>query len=129
LDPAQVNQAELETTWKEYLMKKINCTKQEQFQQELIGFLQAKNPQRSLDTCQKFYQALAWFGLLNSGAKIPITQSVLDSICVVLSKCLVYGPGERDMVCLHHSFEIDKGRGNKVIRISRGYFRKKEHRP
>ncbi|KAJ3085285.1 hypothetical protein HK102_000141 [Quaeritorhiza haematococci] len=66
--------------------------------------------------------ALEWLGMLDPSklASVPegAPPTVLDAFCALLQKMLVYGPDERDMVCMHHVFGIEWADGSKEHRTS-----------
>ena len=54
--------------------------------------------------------ACEWLGLF-SDELVGKAPSVMDAFCNLLQRKLGYGPSERDMVILHHIFEIENGNG------------------
>ncbi len=63
------------------------------------------------------YQAFEWLGLISD--RTPLLQnapSLLDALCGLLESKLKYAQGERDMICLHHSFGVETAQGEKVGR-------------
>lgn len=41
-------------------------------------------------------------------------STVLDAFCTLLQDKLVYTAGERDMICMHHEFGIERVNGKRV---------------
>lgn len=61
-------------------------------------------------------EALSWLGLFSH---IPVktpknSETLLDALCKQLELKLAYQKHERDMVCLHHTFEVEL-QGERVI--------------
>ncbi|KAJ3295229.1 hypothetical protein HK104_002890 [Borealophlyctis nickersoniae] len=61
---------------------------------------------------------LQWLGMFSETAKAASSTTVLDAFCALLQKQLVYAPGERDMVAMHHIFGIEWADGSKEKRTS-----------
>ncbi|TPX69014.1 hypothetical protein SpCBS45565_g02736 [Spizellomyces sp. 'palustris'] len=62
--------------------------------------------------------ALEWLGMLSEETPVTPSETVLDAFCALLQSRLVYGPGERDMVAMHHEFGIQWRNGSKEKRTS-----------
>ena len=60
--------------------------------------------------------ALAWLDM--SSPVSPSSKTVLDAFCDLLQEKLVYEEGERDMVAMHHEFEIKWANGSVENRSS-----------
>jgi hypothetical protein len=60
-------------------------------------------------------------GMLSKQIQVPSSPSVMDAFCHLLQRKLVYAPGERDMVIMHHEFGITWKDNSKVqfIKASR----------
>ena len=60
-----------------------------------------------------------WLGLLDKKTGIDSTASTtLDAFCSLLEDKLVYAPGERDMVAMHHEFGIEWSNGSREHKTS-----------
>ncbi|TPX35462.1 hypothetical protein SmJEL517_g02078 [Synchytrium microbalum] len=62
--------------------------------------------------------ALKWMDVLSPAHPVPPASSVLDAFCALLQKRLIYGPGERDMVVMHHEVGVELANGVKERRTS-----------
>ncbi|KAI9017090.1 Saccharopine dehydrogenase-domain-containing protein [Gaertneriomyces semiglobifer] len=62
--------------------------------------------------------ALQWLDMFSYQHKVTPSPTILDAFCALLQKKLVYGPGERDMVAMHHEFGIEWKNGEKEKRTS-----------
>eukprot|EP01137_Pigoraptor_chileana_P031773 Opistho-2@20135 len=63
----------------------------------------------------RILRGIKWLGLL-SDAEVERRGTYLDTLCATLEKKLTYAPGERDMVLLQHTFEIENKDGSKETR-------------
>lgn len=65
--------------------------------------------------CQASLCRLDMFSAKNTVRLAPGSSStILDAFCALLQERLVYAPGERDMICMHHEFGIETASGKKV---------------
>jgi alpha-aminoadipic semialdehyde synthase len=55
--------------------------------------------------------SMEWMGMLGDTPLLGAT--ILDATCTQLQQKLVYAPGERDMVAMHHEFMFTTGGGKK----------------
>nr|KAJ3417907.1 hypothetical protein HK105_000609 [Polyrhizophydium stewartii] len=62
--------------------------------------------------------ALNWLNMLSDKHEAEPSASVLDAFCALLQRKLVYAPGERDMVAMHHVFGIEWANGHTEKRTS-----------
>ncbi|KAJ1950434.1 hypothetical protein EC988_004390 [Linderina pennispora] len=63
--------------------------------------------------------SLEELGMLPGQQSEPLNApTALDALSTILQKSLVYGPGERDLVCLHHEFGIEHSSGQYEVRNS-----------
>eukprot|EP00128_Syssomonas_multiformis_P005982 Colp12_sorted_trinity150504_noHs@422 len=60
---------------------------------------------------------MRWIGLL-SDELVEMRGTYLDTLCATLERKLVYKEGERDMVLLQHTFEIEHKDGRRETRTS-----------
>lgn len=61
---------------------------------------------------------LEWLGLFGEEPVTPEAAAPLDVLAALLLKKCPYAPGERDMVVLHHEFEIEYPGGRRERRTS-----------
>ncbi|KAJ3014576.1 hypothetical protein HKX48_005081 [Thoreauomyces humboldtii] len=79
--------------------------------------LDAKNPVQA-QHLKTVVEALEWLGMLSHDTPVNPSGSVMDAFCAHLQRRLVYAPGERDMVAMHHEFGIQWRDGSKEKRTS-----------
>ncbi|TPX57572.1 hypothetical protein PhCBS80983_g03736 [Powellomyces hirtus] len=79
--------------------------------------LDAKNPQQAAHL-NTIVDALNWLEMLSHDTQVAPSASVFDAFCAHLQKRLVYAPGERDMVAMHHEFGIKWRDGSQEKRTS-----------
>ncbi|KAH6597557.1 hypothetical protein BASA61_003126 [Batrachochytrium salamandrivorans] len=70
------------------------------------------------ETLARVISSLKWLGITSDAEGADTGDSVLDAFCALLQRKLVYGPGERDMVAMHHVFGIQTSSGKKETRTS-----------
>ncbi|OAJ37405.1 saccharopine dehydrogenase [Batrachochytrium dendrobatidis JEL423] len=80
----------------------------------------ALNPSNPMEAAKldRVVAALKWLGITSETQGAEKGDSILDSLCALLQRKLVYTPGERDMVAMHHVFGIQHGNGKKETRTS-----------
>lgn len=75
----------------------------------------ARFPEWPSDRIHRFTAALQRIGLLSAGEPFTVTSTKLDSLCSFLQGRLAYGPGERDMVFMHHEFIVSSPDGREML--------------
>ncbi|KAI8929038.1 Saccharopine dehydrogenase-domain-containing protein [Entophlyctis helioformis] len=77
------------------------------------------SPAAALGRIDRVKSALSWMDMFSESHGVdPKAASVLDAFCSLLQRNLVYGPGERDMVAMHHVFGIEWANGTRESRTS-----------
>ena len=66
----------------------------------------------TLFEAQRLYDALQWLHVL-SPEKLITSKTPFDSFCALLQQKLAFGPGERDLVLLHHDFTFKNAQGTR----------------
>ncbi|KAJ3144448.1 hypothetical protein HDU89_008226 [Geranomyces variabilis] len=80
--------------------------------------LDASNPQQAAHLAT-VVDALNWLEMFSDETPVASqSESVFDAFCDHLQKRLVYAPGERDMVAMHHEFGIRWRDGSNERRTS-----------
>lgn len=70
-------------------------------------------------TYERTMEAMKWLGMNDKNLEVDSkSTTALDAFCSLLQDKLVYLPGERDMVAMHHEFGIMWGDGRAEKRTS-----------
>ncbi|KAI9146443.1 Saccharopine dehydrogenase-domain-containing protein [Paraphysoderma sedebokerense] len=101
-------------TWASYI-KSLNAAPDSDDFHSLIS--KKLNLEQSHPKFKRLVEAMEWLEMVNSTSPVEVpnlkTVAPIDVLCHVLQKKLVYAPGERDMVCMHHVFGIETNLGKK----------------
>ena len=65
------------------------------------------------EIAHQVWVALTWMNMFSEIQLIATHKSMFDAFCSLLQEKLVYAPGERDMVIMHHIFGIEWKDGKK----------------
>jgi saccharopine dehydrogenase-like NADP-dependent oxidoreductase len=87
--------------WSDYLCTLLRCTPATLRQSMLAALGEA-----SQSTGAKGMETAEWLGMLNGSAQVEPADSPIDAFCKLLQTRLQFGPKERDMVVLHHTFHV-----------------------
>lgn len=63
---------------------------------------------------KRVLKGMSWLGFFSADAQAPRKGTFLDSLAATLEDKMTYQAGERDMVLLQHTFEIEHANGDKV---------------
>eukprot|EP00475_Leptophrys_vorax_P003607 TRINITY_DN12122_c0_g1_i1.p1 TRINITY_DN12122_c0_g1~~TRINITY_DN12122_c0_g1_i1.p1 ORF type:complete len:812 (+),score=244.21 TRINITY_DN12122_c0_g1_i1:227-2662(+) len=61
---------------------------------------------------------LEWLGVFSGDVVIPRASTALDFMCFLFQRSLIYKEGEKDMIVMRHTFEVDYGNGKRVTKRS-----------
>ena len=117
---SQVQQDYLEPSkkpisWAEATAKTLNSSSTSE--NDLTWAISSKTSFKNTDEKMKIIKALKWIGLFSQEPIIP-RSTPLDTLCATLEKKCAYAEGERDLVFLQHTFEIEHKDGRKETRTS-----------
>jgi len=108
-------------TWNENVRTLLNAASGETTEQALLKKLRTPKgfPSKGYndDKIQKIMKTFAWLKLF-SEEKVDKRDTYIDSFCELLKDLLQYEPRDRDMIILHHIFEIDWPNGKKETKTS-----------
>lgn len=67
---------------------------------------------------KKIFRGMAWLGLFSDTSVTKRGGNLLDTLCATLEAKMSFEEGERDMVLLQHTFEVETRDGEKQTRTS-----------
>ncbi|KAJ9079228.1 saccharopine dehydrogenase (NADP+, L-glutamate-forming) [Entomophthora muscae] len=102
--------------WKNVLAQMLDLPKyQEEAVEEAIAYKSGLSDPMAL---QRVIQGMKWLGLLSSTKVTKRGGNLLDTLCATLEEKMAFEEGERDMVLLQHTFEVETGKGELQTRTS-----------
>lgn len=55
----------------------------------------------------KIVEQMEWVGLFSEDKIATADKCVLDAVCAKFNAKMMYAEGEKDMICMHHTFEVE----------------------
>jgi len=98
------------TLWKDALSKTLGSSSNSE--KDLIWAISSKTKFKSTEDKIRIINGLKWLGLFSSNPIIP-RNNPLDTLCATLESLMNYKQGERDMVILQHTFQVELQTGEK----------------
>ncbi|KAI0225199.1 saccharopine dehydrogenase (NADP+, L-glutamate-forming), partial [Massospora cicadina] len=102
--------------WKDVLSKMLGLDQYEE--NAAIEAIATKCRLADSEALQRVVQGMQWLGLFSSNPVTKRRANLLDTLCATLEAKMAYQEGERDMVLLQHTFEIETSFGQLETRTS-----------